>query len=126
MVAAAQRTPRRAAVHAVAVPVHRCTRRKLSLPQRPCQCRMVADGAGPLPLASPGGLARLPMLMPRSRRSHVRFSNRPFRVKRFQTIHHYSVDVAHGLVLLFGIGTKALPSWGSRRGGTIFGSALPL
>jgi hypothetical protein len=41
----------------------------------------------------------------------VRFSNRPFGVKRFQTIHHYSVDVAHGLVLLFGIGTKALV-WG--------------
>src|SRR5438445_7026289 len=38
--------------------------------------------------------------------SDVRFSNRPFRVKRFQTIHHYSVDVAHGLVLLFGIGTR--------------------
>ena len=56
----------------------------------------------------------------------VCFSNRPFRVKRFQTIHHYSVDVAHGLVLFYGIGTKALPSWGSRRGGTIFGSALPL
>src|SRR6266700_6034360 len=34
------------------------------------------------------------------------FSNRPFRVKRFQTIHHYSVDVTHGLVLLFGIGTR--------------------
>src|SRR6516165_127057 len=38
--------------------------------------------------------------------SNVGFSNRPFRVKRFQTIHHYSVDVAHGLVLLFGIGTR--------------------
>ena len=38
-----------------------------------------------------------------------RFSNRPFGVKRFQTIHHYSVDVAHGLALLFGIGTKAVP-----------------
>src|SRR6266567_3149754 len=37
---------------------------------------------------------------------HGNFSNRPFRVKRFQTIHHYSVDVAHGLVLLFGIGTR--------------------
>src|SRR5262245_11162833 len=37
---------------------------------------------------------------------NVRFSNRPFRVKRFQTIHHYSVDVAHGLALLFGIGTS--------------------
>ena len=38
--------------------------------------------------------------------TNVRFSNRPFGVKRFQTIHHYSVDVAHGLVLLFGIGTR--------------------
>jgi len=44
----------------------------------------------------------------------VCFSNRPFGVKHFQTIHHHSVDVAHGLVLLFGIGTKALPSWGSK------------
>ena len=44
----------------------------------------------------------------------VRFFNRPFRVKRFQTIHHCSVDVTRGLVLLFGIGTKALPSWDSR------------
>ena len=47
-------------------------------------------------------------------RLYVRFSNRPFRVKRFQAFHRYSVDVAHGLVLLFGIGTKALPSWDSR------------
>ena len=31
-------------------------------------------------------------------------SNRPFGVKRFQAIHRCSVDVAHGLVLLFGIG----------------------
>ena len=45
---------------------------------------------------------------------HVRFSNRPFGVKRLQTIHRCSVDVAHGLVLLFGIGTKALPSWDSK------------
>ena len=44
----------------------------------------------------------------------VRFSNRPVRVKRFQTIHRCSVDVARGLVLLFGIGTKAFPSWDSR------------
>src|ERR1017187_2563172 len=42
------------------------------------------------------------------------FSNRPFGVKHFQTIHHCSVDVAHGLALLFGIGTKALPLWDSR------------
>jgi hypothetical protein len=43
-----------------------------------------------------------------------RFSNRPFWVKHFQTIHRYSVDAARGLVLLFGIGTKALPSWDSK------------
>ena len=46
--------------------------------------------------------------------AHVRFSNRPFEVKHFQTIHHCSVDVAHGLALLFGIGTKALPAWDPR------------
>ena len=40
--------------------------------------------------------------------SIVGFSNRPFGVKHFQTIHPPSVDVARGLVLLFGIGTKAL------------------
>src|SRR6266849_8260638 len=44
----------------------------------------------------------------------VRFSNRPFGVKHFQTIHHWSVDVARGLALLFGLGTKALPAWGSK------------
>src|SRR5271169_2347197 len=43
-----------------------------------------------------------------------RWGNRPFGVNRFQTIHDCSVDVAHGLVLLFGIGTKALPLWDSR------------
>ena len=40
--------------------------------------------------------------------------NRPFRVKHFQTIHHCSVDIARGLALLFGIGTKAPPSWDSK------------
>jgi hypothetical protein len=44
----------------------------------------------------------------------VCFSNRPFGVKHFQTIHRYNADVARGLVLLSGIGTKALPSWDSR------------
>ncbi len=42
------------------------------------------------------------------------FSNRPFGVKHFQTIHRCVVDVAHGLALLFGIGVKALPSWDSK------------
>ena len=45
---------------------------------------------------------------------YVRFSNRPFRVKHFQTIHHCSVDVARRLALLFGLGTRALPSWDSK------------
>jgi hypothetical protein len=44
----------------------------------------------------------------------VCFSNRPFGVKHFQTIHQCGVDVARGLVLLFGIGTTALPSWDPR------------
>ena len=48
---------------------------------------------------------------------HVRFpnrpfSNRPFGVKHFQTIHQCDVDVARGLVLLFGIGTGAFPITG--------------
>ena len=51
---------------------------------------------------------------------HDRFSNRPFGVKRFQTIHHCSVDVAHGLVLLFEMPTERPFHHGiRRRGGTI-------
>src|SRR5580704_1763160 len=46
--------------------------------------------------------------------ANVRFSNRPFGVKHFQTVRRCSVDVTHELVLLFGIGTKALPSWDSK------------
>jgi len=49
-----------------------------------------------------------------ARPDDVRFSNRPIGVKRFQTIHDCGVDVAHGLVLLSGLGTKALPSWDSK------------
>src|SRR6516165_1956691 len=33
---------------------------------------------------------------------------------RFQAIHHSGVNVARGLSLLFGLGTKALPSWDSK------------
>ncbi|MGA8693070.1 MAG: hypothetical protein WB689_04355, partial [Xanthobacteraceae bacterium] len=50
----------------------------------------------------------------RPRDQDVCFSNRPGGVKRFQTIHDCGVDVTRGLVLLFGIGAKALPSWDSR------------
>src|SRR5260370_31529328 len=46
--------------------------------------------------------------------SHFRFANRRVEVKHFQAIHGCSVDVSHGLALLFGIGTKALPLWDSR------------
>src|SRR5882724_2003433 len=46
--------------------------------------------------------------------SQDHFSNRPFGVKRFQTIHHCGVGVARGLVLLFGIGARALPVWDSK------------
>src|SRR4029079_7601159 len=60
--------------------------------------------------------SRAPTRWSSSRARHVRFSNRPFGVKRFQTIRRCSVDVARGLVLLFGIGTRALPSWVSRTG----------
>src|ERR1700745_3994244 len=35
-------------------------------------------------------------------------------VKHFQAIHHSGVNVARGLSLLFGLGTKALPSWDSK------------
>jgi hypothetical protein len=62
----------------------------------------------------------------RARSRHFRFSNRPFRVKLLQTIHHYSVDVAHGLALLFGFGTKALPAWDSKTRWKIYAAALPL
>ena len=57
---------------------------------------------------------------------NVRFSNRPFGVKHFQTIHHCNIDVARGLVLLFGIGTWALPSWDSktRRNNLLVGLAV--
>ena len=49
-----------------------------------------------------------------TKKLYVSFSNRPFGVKRFQTIHRCNVDVAHGLVLLFGIDARVLPAWDSR------------
>jgi hypothetical protein len=44
-------------------------------------------------------------------RADVSFSNRPFGVRRFQTISAMSMSLT-GLVLLFGIGTKALSTTG--------------
>src|SRR5262249_5162646 len=56
----------------------------------------------------------------------VRFSNRPFGVKHFQAIHHCRVDVARGLALLFGIGTRPLPSCDSRTRWNNLHGGLPL
>src|SRR5215475_13763651 len=55
-----------------------------------------------------------PAILGRRERLALLFSNRPFRVKRFQTIHDSGVNVARGLALLSGLGTKALPSWVSK------------
>ena len=56
----------------------------------------------------------LPVWVRTRRFCDVRFSNRPVGVKHFQTIHRCGVDVTHGLALLYGIGTRALPSWDPR------------
>ena len=62
-------------------------------------------------------VAAAPLAAPSDRpagRYSGRFSNRPVGVKRFQTIHRHGVWVTRGRVLLYGIGTKALPSWDPR------------
>src|SRR6516165_9944679 len=46
--------------------------------------------------------------------NHVRFSNRPVGVKRFQALQYSDGNVARGLVLLYGLGTSARPSWDSK------------
>jgi hypothetical protein len=66
----------------------------------------IATDVGRCPLWVIGGLL--------TKSGHVRFSNRPVGVKRFQATHRCSVDVAHGLALLSGIGTEAVPSWDPR------------
>src|SRR6516225_5996188 len=43
-----------------------------------------------------------------------RFSNRPVGVKRFQALQYSDGNVARGLVLLYGLGTSARPSWDSK------------
>src|SRR5689334_25295225 len=48
-------------------------------------------------------------------RFNVRFfSNRPFGSSTFRLSTLQCVDVARGLALLFGLGTKALPVWDSK------------
>ena len=46
--------------------------------------------------------------------SDVRFSNRPVGVKRFRALQYGDGNVARGLVLLYGLGTSARPSWDSK------------
>src|SRR6516162_11406492 len=46
--------------------------------------------------------------------ANVRFSNRPVGVKRFQALQYSDGNVARGLVLLYGLGTSARPSWDSK------------
>src|SRR6516165_3436681 len=48
------------------------------------------------------------------RGAYVRFSNRPVGVKRFQALQYSDGNVARGLVLLYGLGTSARPSWDSK------------
>ena len=55
-----------------------------------------------------------------------RFSNRPFGVKRFRTIHRHGIGVTRGRVLLYGIGTRLFHHGIRERGGTIFRTALPM
>src|SRR6266487_4350087 len=52
--------------------------------------------------------------MIRRRQRSLLFSNRPFGSSAFRPSISSSIDVAHGLMLLFGLGTKALPSWDSK------------
>jgi hypothetical protein len=49
-----------------------------------------------------------------TRSINVCFSNRPVGVKRFQAIHIAMFNVTRGLMLLYGIGTLAVPSWDSK------------
>ena len=61
----------------------------------------------------------------RKRQAQCRFSNWPVWVKRFQTIHCCSVDVARGLVLLSGIAPGPFHHGVRERGGPIYWAALP-
>ena len=80
-------------------------RRDDDLPCQSLTSQMIPYYEQAYPLAQPASDAD---------QAQCRFSNRPFRVKHFQAIHHRSVDVARGLVLLFGIGARALPLWDSK------------
>jgi hypothetical protein len=56
---------------------------------------------------------------------HARFSNRPIGVKRFQTIHHYSVMSLAGSCFSSESAPRPFHHGIRRRGGTICAAALP-
>jgi hypothetical protein len=98
---------------------------------RPCPIMSAFRGISRLILDKPVGRTLTRHDQSRRCKNFGRFSNRPFWVKRFQTIHCWSVDVSRGLMLLFGLGTEALPSWETRTrwnnltGGLAGGTAGP-
>ena len=57
---------------------------------------------------------------------NVCFSNLAFEVERFQAVRQCSVDVARGLLLPIGIGTRPFHHGILRRGGTICWAVLPV
>jgi hypothetical protein len=59
-------------------------------------------------------LARRSGLFRRACRPARLYADLPRLGQALSAIHHSSVDVAHGLALLFGLGTRALPSWDSK------------
>jgi len=93
------------------------------LVDRPCRGRQSQDRtsvAGTIDIdvghASHGPTRKLALSEPSSNASGAIISpwRRWIASPHFQAIHHPSVDVVRGLALLFGLGTKALPSWDSK------------
>src|SRR5207245_5557091 len=91
------------------------------LVERPCRGRQSQDRASGAQTidtdvghASHGPTRKLALSEPPSNASGAIISpwRRWIASPHFQAIHHPSVDVARRLALLFGLGTKALPSWG--------------
>jgi hypothetical protein len=88
---------------------------------RPCRGRQSQDRASGAETidtdaghASHGPIRKLALSEPPSNASGAIISpwRRWIASPHFQAIHHPRVDVARRLALLFGLGTKALPSWG--------------
>ena len=68
---------------------------------------------------------KAPLPNRRSASPHVCFSNRPVGVKHFQATHHCNVESPMVLALLFGIGTRAVPSGDLRAPCPLFAPSRP-